>query len=105
MDMRTAEEILGEMHKIIMPGEYGLGNEPGSIPDNDKAAWEKLGRLHAELEASVRAEDQRLRSFLERILEISYAGHPDGRESRFTTIERYAKVALASGASASKKRV
>jgi len=31
---------------------------------------------------------------LRRILEISYRGHPEGRETRLEMIERYAKAAL-----------
>jgi len=37
-------DLLDEMHKIVFPGEYGLGSEPESVPD-DKAAWERLGKL------------------------------------------------------------
>jgi hypothetical protein len=35
---------LESMHRIVFPGEYGLGSEEESIPD-DKKAWEKLGDL------------------------------------------------------------
>ena len=42
--MRTLEQVLWDMHRIANPGEYGLGTEPGSVPD-DKKAWEKMGEL------------------------------------------------------------
>lgn len=45
MDAQRLKEILEEMHMIANPGEYGLGSEPKSIPDNDKAAWERMGEL------------------------------------------------------------
>lgn len=34
------------------------------------------------------------REALERILELAYAGHPDGREVRLEMIARYAKAGL-----------
>jgi len=37
---------------------------------------------------------EKLRQALRAILEIAYAGHPDGRETRLALIERYAKTAL-----------
>ncbi|MFI5222719.1 MAG: hypothetical protein ACHQX3_00500 [Nitrospirales bacterium] len=36
----------------------------------------------------------RLKEAMRQILEISYAGHPDGREVRLETITRIAKQAL-----------
>jgi len=36
--------LLWEMHKIVFPGEYGLGTEPDSYPI-EKEAWERLGEL------------------------------------------------------------
>jgi hypothetical protein len=39
--------------------------------------------------------EEELRQALRAILEIAYAGHPDGRETRLAMIERYAKAALA----------
>jgi len=38
-------DIFDEMHKIVMPGEYGLGHEPESVPDDDKKAWVAVGIL------------------------------------------------------------
>jgi hypothetical protein len=37
--------IFDELHKIVNPGEYGLGQEPESIPNDDKAAWVRVGIL------------------------------------------------------------
>lgn len=47
--MKRSTEILNEMHRIINPGEYGLGSEPISVPDSDKKAWERCGELLDEL--------------------------------------------------------
>jgi hypothetical protein len=44
MDKPYVKHILNEMHQIINPGEYGLGDQPESIP-NDKKAWERLSYL------------------------------------------------------------
>ena len=44
-NFQDLEEVLMKMHKIINPGEYGLGSEPESVPDDDKAAFEQLGVL------------------------------------------------------------
>jgi bifunctional pyridoxal-dependent enzyme with beta-cystathionase and maltose regulon repressor activities len=49
LDVQFIEMVLDAMHKIIDPGQYGLGTEPGSYADNDKAAWEKLGGYHSML--------------------------------------------------------
>lgn len=35
-----------------------------------------------------------VKSLLQTIVEISYSGHPDGRETRLELINRYAKIAL-----------
>jgi hypothetical protein len=43
--MRSLSDVLVAMHKIIIPGDYGLGTEPESIPHDDKKAWQKLGEL------------------------------------------------------------
>lgn len=47
---KRIELVMVRMHKIISPGEYGLGTEPGSYADNDKLAWEHLGKLYNQLE-------------------------------------------------------
>ena len=38
--LRTVSDVLWDMHKIVQPGEYGLGDE-----QNDKVAWETMGTL------------------------------------------------------------
>ena len=43
--MRTMEQVLTDMHRIIDPGEYGLGSEPASFADNDVEAWTRLRQL------------------------------------------------------------
>lgn len=48
--MRTVWDILEDMDRILSPGDFGLGTEPGSFPDDDKAAWEALGKLKDELQ-------------------------------------------------------
>lgn len=45
----TLEDVFSRMHKILFPGEYGLGTELGSDPDDDKKAFENLGELCEEL--------------------------------------------------------
>ena len=52
---RTMQQILDELHKIIVPGEDG--NDPDSHADDDTAAWKRLGELHEELAAIVQAQD------------------------------------------------
>lgn len=48
--MRAVFDILEDLRKITNPGEYGLGTEAPSIPDDNKKAWERVGELHDELE-------------------------------------------------------
>jgi len=50
---RKQEKIIEEMRMIVFPGDYGLGSEPESIPDDNKKAWERLGELLDELEAQL----------------------------------------------------
>ena len=50
---RRTSEIIDEMHKIVCPGEYGLGTEKASVPHDDKKAWERMGELIDEMEAKV----------------------------------------------------
>ena len=57
MTKERVKEIVGEMHKIVFPGEYGLGSEKGSIPDDDKKAWERIGELVEELVVLVDIEE------------------------------------------------
>lgn len=49
LDWDDLNSIWSRMHMIVAPGEYGLGTEPGSIPDDDKKAWEEIERLLDEL--------------------------------------------------------
>jgi len=44
---KRIEEIVSEMHKIVLPGEYGCGETYEE--ETDKMAWEKLGELIEEL--------------------------------------------------------
>lgn len=48
--MRTIWDVLEDMEKILFPGEFGLGTETASFPENDKGAWEALGKLTKELQ-------------------------------------------------------
>ncbi len=57
MNRKELEEALWKMHKIVHPGEYGLGSEPESVLD-EKDAWERLGTLLDEALEHVRAEEQ-----------------------------------------------
>jgi hypothetical protein len=56
---RPRSEIQEDIRKIVFPGEYGLGKEPGSIPDDTKKAWERVGELVEELEDGLEEEAQR----------------------------------------------
>lgn len=49
MDLIEFNRIWTAMHMIVVPGEYGMGTESGSHPEDDKKAWEKLGELLDEL--------------------------------------------------------
>lgn len=70
---------------------YGQ-NSCGPLPERTPEA-EANAKLIAAAPEMV-AEIERLRAFLERIGEIAYAGHADGRETRLEMIERYARNAL-----------
>lgn len=48
---RSIQELWTAMHKIVVPGEYGLGNEEGSFDRDDKHAWEELGKLLDEMQS------------------------------------------------------
>lgn len=50
---RALGVILADMHKIVAPGEYGLGTEPSSIPNDDKAAWVRMGELVEEAQKTL----------------------------------------------------
>lgn len=53
LNTNRIDEIIVEMHKILAPGEYGLGTEKESIPDDDKKAFERLTELRNELEREI----------------------------------------------------
>lgn len=42
---KMIEQVLEKMRKILNPGDYDLGSQPESFSDNDKQAWEELGKL------------------------------------------------------------
>lgn len=42
---KRLRDILEQMRKIVDPGDYGLGSEKESHPDDPKKAWEQLGAL------------------------------------------------------------
>lgn len=48
--LREIDKRLVEMHWITSPGEYGLGTEKKSIPNDEKKAWEKIEQLRDEIE-------------------------------------------------------
>ena len=60
---RPRSEIQSDIRKIIFPGEYGMGEGEvnrgnlESIPESDKKAWERVGKLVEELEAGLEEHD------------------------------------------------
>ena len=67
IDMRKIETVLYEMDMIVKPGEYGLGTEKESIPDDDKKAWERLAELSDEMGMILYKVQQRLDEMTERV--------------------------------------
>ena len=55
MDQVKVQALLQEAHRILFPGEYGLGSEAISYPDDDKEAWVRLGEIVEEISKEVQS--------------------------------------------------
>ncbi len=55
---KQVKNLLWKMHKIVQPGEYGLGSEPRSVKD-EKDAWEQVGNL---LDEALKCLEERSRA-------------------------------------------